>query len=579
MLGPRTGCTLTAALLASGLAGCEPPSGDGALALDEPDAGASTDAFASADSGDLVGSCRVRTQRVGFDRPSEINRAGRTGVEVHNLRDDTSCRVFAVDLDGDPEALEVWSLAEPPDDPDAGPYAEYPVDVPPGAALAVDVRATWPEGAYGERRAELWIRLDAPDGPVKIVPLVAHRPWPPRTPAVAPELVDFGPVLVGCGPRRRDLTVFNPHDRPLTLVDLEVDGAGFVPLGTPPLPWTLAPGEGRTMALGFVASRVGPASGTFWGSAGRDADFAVPLTGEGTTPGHQVDRWVQIARPQVDFLFLVDDAPTMADFATSLRSNLQDFATFAHAQALDARIAITTPSAEGAFRPVDGAPEARVMSTETAGRRLADLLPERFEGPSDRRHLERVVRALRGDGPAASNPPLLRPDAKLSVTVVSDRDDGSVAGVDFFDTFLRNLKGFRDTQRFAFNAISGGEIGCQRRFGAAQVALAAPRLVELADRTGGVTAEICTSDWSRTLEDLSRSALGFWSRFFLTALPVVETIEVYVDGELISSTEPSGRVNWTWDAANNAVNFTPLAVPAPKSRVRIEYQPRCDAFR
>jgi hypothetical protein len=90
-----------------------------------------------------------------------------------------------------------------------------------------------------------------------------------------------------------------------------------------------------------------------------------------------------------------------------------------------------------------------------------------------------------------------------------------------------------------------------------------------------VFQSICTSDWSRALEDLSTTAFGFKSRFFLTNQPVINTIEVYIDGMLLPATSPGGTVNWSYDYGTNAINFSPFAVPEPGAMIRVEYTVEC----
>ena len=103
------------------------------------------------------------------------------------------------------------------------------------------------------------------------------------------------------------------------------------------------------------------------------------------------------------------------------------------------------------------------------------------------------------------------------------------------------------------------------------------RYIEAADRTGGIFQSICSSDWSKSLEDLSQSAFGFKSRFFLTNQPQINpfTIKVYLNEVELPPTELGGTVNWSYEFSSNTINFSPFAVPEPGAQVRVEYVVDC----
>ena len=173
------------------------------------------------------------------------------------------------------------------------------------------------------------------------------------------------------------------------------------------------------------------------------------------------------------------------------------------------------------------------------------------------------------------NAGFLRRDAVLSLIFASDEPEQSnnPRSLDFYLNFFLSIKGFRNTNLFSASAITGPETtSCSGPGGSAS---SAPRYIEMANRTGGVWQEICTSDWSRTLEELSTTAFGFKSRFFLTNQPVISTIEIVVDGVVIPATSQQGTVNWTYDFATNSINFSPFATPEPGAEIQVQYAAEC----
>jgi hypothetical protein len=171
------------------------------------------------------------------------------------------------------------------------------------------------------------------------------------------------------------------------------------------------------------------------------------------------------------------------------------------------------------------------------------------------------------------NAGFIRPDAVLSVIIVSDEQDYSPGAVDFFVNFFLSIKGFRNTNQFSLSAIVGdAPSGCNGPGGNADDG---SRYIDAATRTLGVIQSICTSDWSRALEDLSTTAFGFKSRFILSNQPVIQSLAVFVDGVRVDGRTTSGTNNWQYDVSTNSVNFTPFATPEPGANIRVEYAVEC----
>ena len=280
-----------------------------------------------------------------------------------------------------------------------------------------------------------------------------------------------------------------------------------------------------------------------------------------------------------------------------MAANFQAFIQFAQAQGIDYQLGVTT---------TDTNTEAgRLFHTDrTRGDPFGGPFANRIVTPRTVPDPETVfsqnvqARNLSGGVPAdeagffaayqALTPPVLtghnagfvRPDAALSVIFISDEQEQTIGSIgapatdlDFYVNFFLSIKGFRNTGLFTASAIVGDNPGgCN---GAGGNADAAPRYIEMARRTGGIFQSICTSNWSRALEDLSTTAFGFKSRFQLGNQPVRSTIVVIVDGVEVPATAPSGTVNWNYEASNNSVNFTPFSTPEPGANILVRYTAEC----
>jgi hypothetical protein len=311
--------------------------------------------------------------------------------------------------------------------------------------------------------------------------------------------------------------------------------------------------------------------------------YIVSLEGRGATDATQVDEFDQLGRPKVDILFVIDDSCSMSEEQTSLSSNFQAFIQFATAQQIDYQIGVTTtdidegnPAEAGRLVPISGNPADRIVTPRT------QPAPETVFSMNANIGLDSTFteKGLEGAYLALSNPLIfqhnagfLRQDAVLSIIFVSDEEDQSPRAVPFYINFFLSIKGFRNNNLFTASSIVGDTpSGCGGSAGSAQ---AGSRYVEVANRTGGVFQSICTADWSRALEDLSTTAFGFKSRYFLTNQPVISSIKVFIDGVEVMARSQGGTVNWTYDFATNSINFSPFATPEPGAHIRVEYAAEC----
>ena len=106
------------------------------------------------------------------------------------------------------------------------------------------------------------------------------------------------------------------------------------------------------------------------------------------------------------------------------------------------------------------------------------------------------------------------------------------------------------------------------------------RYLDVVRMTGGVSDDICTPDWSKTLEALGKTAFGFRTNFFLNGVPDLSGgrgIEVRIDNRVIDPKDSRGATVWQYDSAANSINFEPIYVPAPGQTLTITYYVACNA--
>jgi hypothetical protein len=103
----------------------------------------------------------------------------------------------------------------------------------------------------------------------------------------------------------------------------------------------------------------------------------------------------------------------------------------------------------------------------------------------------------------------------------------------------------------------------------ANAAAAAPRYTEAISSTEGDRASICSEDYGDLLERVGLKLAGLPATFPLSAVPMVDTLEVYVDEVRMVEREVDG---WGYDPGDNAIVFTGRAIPRPGMDVSVRYQ-------
>ena len=97
-------------------------------------------------------------------------------------------------------------------------------------------------------------------------------------------------------------------------------------------------------------------------------------------------------------------------------------------------------------------------------------------------------------------------------------------------------------------------------------------------QANGVKESICTPDWSKSLEQLGKTAFGFRTQFFLNSSPDLsngKTVEVKIDGVAVPPVDSRGAAVWSYDPVGNSVNFEPMFVPEPGQSLSLTYYVTC----
>lgn len=433
----------------------------------------------------------------------------------------------------------------------------------PGEAHRIEL--SYAPTAYGSHAATLELDTGDPTTPHLSIPISGASAASQIQ--VVPSALDFGTVADGCGSGQRVVTVYNTGSTLVTLSSVSLDPSTPADFRLFPSTTPLSiPAGGQTQVLlDYHGQGLASDFGLLLLQTSESAvPVAVPLNGRADPSGTVVDAFQQAARP-ADVLFVIDNSCSMEEEQSSLGSNLSAFVSFAQAQGVDYRIAVTTTDVDPTGAQGSFVGTTRVITPNTPNRDqvFQDNVAQGIYGAVAEQGLEAAYRALSDPMINTNNAGFLRPDTMLSVVFISDEEDQSSRPRAFYENFFRNLKG--DPTLVTASAIVGTtNPECVSPTGIGDYA---PRYLNVARATGGVTESICSPNWSQALTNIGQAAFGIRRRFPLSSVPVVATLVVRVAGSPL----PAGA--YSYDAAANAVELS--VAPAVGSPVEVAYSTSC----
>ncbi len=495
-----------------------------------------------------------------------------------------------------------------------------PVDqktLAPGEVFSVLVRA-WPQVALtGEVQGAVQFNISSPDTPVGRVALKVRPQVGCLT--IAPDELDFGTVQKDCSSAPRTFSVYNTCQGSVTVTTPPSPDSGVItvgitagagqPAGGPNCPGSspcpeflavstagVAPGTiispgtmPKTFQLKYHPIDYGVDNGAFTlqvNQNGSNVDYIVTLKGNGDMNGLNVDTFRQDTKPKADILLIIDNSCSMSDKQAALAANFGSFIKYAISAQVDWQIGVTSTDdtkEDGRILPLglNDPANPKILKSTTAN--VENLFKARVNlgtnGSAEEMMAKIAVDGLTGTNITGENLGLIRPDAILAVVAVTDANDQSPDAVSFYVNKMLNIKGVQRATQFSYNAIApflpAAPAGCSYDSPSAG---SDPKHLQLVSALGGVKEEICSPDWSKSLEQVGKNAFGYRTNFFLTATPDLtggKKIVVKIDGVELLPTDSRGATVWTYDAAGQSVNFEPLFVPEPGKTLTITYYVAC----
>ncbi len=258
-----------------------------------------------------------------------------------------------------------------------------------------------------------------------------------------------------------------------------------------------------------------------------------------------------------DIVFVVDNSGSMETEQPALSDNIATFADTLAETAVDYRIGVITTDTSGFAGAVV------TSGTKDVATILADQVAALGTGGSgSARALQMLYNCVSPGSDCSESAGFMRPEALLDVIIVSDSAEQSALSPEGYVEYLWTLKANPALVRI--NAIAGdvpGPPACATcdspgyGYDQAQVL------------TDGQFLSVC-ADWNENLTALAEAAGPALGWFALGQDPITDTIEVSVDGVLVSG--------WSYVSADDgfptgAVVFDDDSTPAPGADIEISY--------
>jgi hypothetical protein len=297
----------------------------------------------------------------------------------------------------------------------------------------------------------------------------------------------------------------------------------------------------------------------------------------------KTDTIVQVTTPEVDVLWVIDNSCSMLEEQEQLSSNFASFIGFFLDSGLDWHVGVVSTDTSGGggghLEQVNG---VRYLDSDTQN--PIDIFGQMAVlgtmGDANERGRRAAQLALTDPVKSAQNLGFYRENASLNVIVISDENDysGNNPTRNEFVDFLLSLKG--DPETVTFSSIVGPVQNCWNAIETGA------DYIYVTNQVGGIHESICTSDWAQLLEELGLQAAGLKREYFLSEVPVSDTIEVWVDddgmrfgglwqADIDAGTEPEceydGCFGIEYDQYRNSIlmrNF----IPSPLASINVHYE-------
>lgn len=306
----------------------------------------------------------------------------------------------------------------------------------------------------------------------------------------------------------------------------------------------------------------------------------------------ETDTFNQAPSNEVDILWVVDNSRSMAEEQQAVAVSAQQFVTGLEDSGMDFHLGVITTDVD-ATNEYAGVLLGNPPYLDNGTANYVSAFQQRVQvstgGSDQEKGLQAAITALTPPLTNSRNIGFLRPDAMLSIIVLSDENDCSDfgalgAGADGESCYTDSDKLtpvsdladlIRTTKDDPSRITLSGIIGPPETDACADTVPGHRYEVAIAS-FAGIQADICESNYANIMQRLGLIATGLLDTFALSYIPDPETMEVWVKpAEAPEYQVPNNETDgWTYmdDPAAPRVQFHGTAVPERGSLVSVTYE-------
>lgn len=303
------------------------------------------------------------------------------------------------------------------------------------------------------------------------------------------------------------------------------------------------------------------------------------------------DEFLQAPSDMVDILWVIDNSVSMINEQEAVSLGAEDFIANLESTEMDFHLGVMTTDVDRS-NPTAGVllGEPQVLTSQTTN--YADAFRARVmqgnTGSDQEKGLGAALMAISSPLAYTANEGFLRDGAMLSIIMLSDENDCTDNGALGADStgeecytraselepvtdLVRALVDVKGGDQVVLSGIVGPEIvdGCD-------ATVPGRRYYTAIELLGGVTADICSTDYSAIMDALGMVASGILTTFQLEHSAIEDTIQVFVTpdgGERVEVAKDETEVNgWTYISEYAQIAFWGDAVPPRGAFIEVTYE-------
>ncbi|MEQ1876639.1 MAG: hypothetical protein ABL958_08330 [Bdellovibrionia bacterium] len=299
---------------------------------------------------------------------------------------------------------------------------------------------------------------------------------------------------------------------------------------------------------------------------------------------------------KLDILWVMDNSGSMQPYQDNVAANFTAFMTQFVTKGYDYQIAVTASDAWRApfipnptfakFRDGAGSTHSGVFVITPQTLNPINVfninIKQGIAGSGDERAFSSFKESLN----SSLNAGFLRSDSFLAVIIISDEDDFSHDGgnyinrdysypglhpISHYTNYLDALTGTSgDTRRYSVSAMAVLDNACLTNPATHPGAIIGLRYQQLVAATDGVQGSLCSTNFADELDKIQQKIAELSTQFLLNRVPIVETIQVKVNGILVPN---NGTNGWSYISSANAIRFHGSAIPPQGAQIQVDFDP------